>query len=153
MRIITILFLAATIMLSCNTASKPDASQQAIPIIGTWQLISGTLIEKGDTTVTDYTKDKSQIKIINATHFAFLNHTLDKRKTGPDDFVAGGGHYTLDGDKYTENLEYCSARQWENNKFSFTVSIQNDTLIQTGVEKIDSIGVNRLNIEKYYRVK
>jgi len=121
--------------------------------MGTWQLLTGTLIEKGDTVVTDYTKTSSQIKIINTTHFAFLNHNKDKTKTSPADFVAGGGHYTLVGDKYTEMLEYCSDRQWENNKFEFTVTIQNDTLTQTGIEKIDSIGVNRLNIERYARIK
>jgi hypothetical protein len=33
------------------------------------------------------------------------------------------------------------------------VSINNDTLIQQGIEKIDSLGVNRINIEKYVRLK
>jgi hypothetical protein len=33
------------------------------------------------------------------------------------------------------------------------VTINNDTLIQKGIEKIDSLGVNRLNIEKYIRLK
>jgi len=54
---------------------------------------------------------------------------------------------------YTEHLEFCSAREWENNDFHFTISIRNDTLIQTGIEKVESAGVNRLNIEKYVRVK
>jgi hypothetical protein len=35
---------------------------------GTWQLISGTLIEKGDTTITDYTRGVQMIKIINDSH-------------------------------------------------------------------------------------
>ncbi len=41
----------------------------------------------------------------------------------------------------------------EGTDFQFTVAINNDTLIQQGTEKIDSIGVNRINIEKYMRVK
>jgi hypothetical protein len=53
---------------------------------------------------------------------------------------------------YTEHLEYCSARNWEGNDFKFTISIKADTLIQTGVEKVESAGVNRVNIEKYIRV-
>ena len=52
-----------------------------------------------------------------------------------------------------EKLEYCSDRNWEGHDFNFTIEIKNDTLIQTGMEKIDSIGVNRLNIEKYFRLK
>ena len=38
-------------------------------------------------------------------------------------------------------------------KSSINCTISNDTLIQQGVEKIDSIGVNRLNIEKYIRMQ
>lgn len=59
-------------------------------MVGTWKLMTGTLIENGDTTVTDYTKNKSFIKIINGTHFAFLEHDLSKGKDSAADFVAGG---------------------------------------------------------------
>ena len=68
-------------------------------------------------------------------------------------FSAGGGNYTLKDSLYTEHLQYCNDRQWEGNNFEFTVTINNDTLIQKGLEKIDSLGVNRMNIEKYLRVK
>ena len=54
---------------------------------------------------------------------------------------------------YTEQLEYCSARNWEGNDFPFIIQIRNDTLVQSGVEKIESENVNRINIEKYVRVK
>ena len=122
------------------------------PIEGTWQLISGTIIENGDTTVTDYTRDQRMIKIINATHFSFLNHDLSKGKDSSAVFAAGGGRYTLSGDQYTEHLEYCSYREWEGNTFPFTLTIQGDTLTQRGVEKIENLGVERLNIEKYKRI-
>lgn len=146
-------FLCAILFLSCGTADKKTQPQQAVkPIIGTWQLFSGTLIEKGDTTVTDYTKNTSFIKIINDTHFAFLQHDLNKGKDSAV-FVAGGGSYTLKDSLYTENLQYCSARDWEGHDFNFVVSIVNDTLVQQGVEKVESAGINRINIEKYTRVK
>lgn len=120
-------------------------------IQGTWQLIDGTLIEKGDTVVNDYTKRLSCIKIINSTHFSFLQHDLKK---GGDTavFVAGGGRYTLTKDQYTEHLEYCNDRQWEGNDFTFTVSVNNDTLIQQGREIVESAGIDRLNTERYVRV-
>ncbi|HEY0433534.1 MAG TPA: hypothetical protein VGC95_06655, partial [Chitinophagaceae bacterium] len=123
------------------------------PIEGTWKLMTGTLIEKADTTVTDYTHDKEFIKIINPTHFAFLLHDLHHGKQGDSSFVAGGGHYDLKDSSYTEHLEYCNDRQWEGNDFHFTVHIHGDTLIQQGIEKIDSLGVNRLNTERYVRMK
>ena len=125
----------------------------SIPLTGTWKLITGTLIEKGDTVTTDYTKNVSFIKIINDTHFAFLHHDLSKGKDSAAVFSAGGGSYMLSDSLYTEHLEYCSAREWEGHDFPFTMTIMNDTLIQSGIEKIESAGVNRLNIEKYIRVK
>lgn len=92
------------------------------------------------------------IKIINATHFSFLNHDLNKGNDSTSTFAAGGGAYSLDGNMYTEFLEYCSYREWEGNTFPFTVTIKDDTLIQQGVEKIEDLGVERLNIEKYVKV-
>ncbi len=148
-------FVAISMMLmSCNTSVQDNETKQTtIPIEGTWKLLTGTLIEKKDTVVTDYTKGKEFIKIINDTHFAFLSHDLNKGKDSGAVFSSGGGNYSLKDSLYTEHLVYCSDRQWEGNDFQFTVSISNDTLIQQGIEKIDSIGVNRINIEKYVRIK
>jgi hypothetical protein len=151
----TIICLASIslLLVACNSSVKRESPViEKLPIQGTWKLISGTTIEKNDTTITDYTKERSFIKIINATHFAFLGHDLNKGKDSAF-FSSGGGKYELDGTAYTEHLEYCDDRQWEGNDFHFTVSISNDTLVQQGIERIDSIGVNRINIEKYKRLK
>ena len=142
------------ILISCNTSvQSTDSKSETTPIMGTWKLLTGTLIDKGDTSVTDYTKGVEFIKVINNSHFAFLSHDLNKGKNADSSFSAGGGHYSLKDSLYTERLEYCNDRQWEGHEFPFTVSINNDTLIQKGIERIDSLGVNRLNIEKYIRVK
>ena len=115
--------------------------------------MTATVVEKGNTTVTDYTKNLSFIKIINDDHFAFIQHDLSKGKDSAAVFGAGGGSYSLKDSTYTEHLEYCNAREWEGNDFSFTITIKNDTLIQTGIEKVESAGVNRVNTEKYIRLK
>lgn len=141
------------IILSITSCGTMEENDRRLPIAGTWRLVSGTLIEKGDTAITHYTKDKSFIKIINDTHFAFLLHDLNKGQDSTAAFTAGGGTYTLKDSAYTEHLEYCSAREWENNDFSFTLTLRNDTLIQRGVEKIEAEGIDRLNIEKYVRLK
>lgn len=111
------------------------------------------IVEQGDTTVTDYTRNISFIKVINDTHFAFLQHDLHQGKDSSAVFVSGGGRYSLNDSTYTEHLEYCNAREWEGNDFTFAITVRNDTLIQRGVEKVESAGVNRVNIEKYIRLK
>jgi len=135
----------------CQQQTNPSIPEN--PIIGTWQLLSGTTIEKGDTTITDYTQGLKGLKMINATHFAFFQHDLTQGKDSIKIYSSGGGPYTLIGDQYKEHLEYCQAREWENHDFEFTISIQQDTLTQQGVEKVESLGIERINIEKYIRVK
>ena len=139
MKQLLILFALLTFF-SCQVQKNKPAK-----ISGTWKLISGTLIENGDTTVTRYS---NFIKIINDSHFGFFNHDVN-----PDSMlVSGGGRYELQGDQYTEHLEYCSDRAWEGHDFIFTVRIKNDTLVQSGFEKIEARNINRLNIERYVRI-
>lgn len=140
------------LLLSCSVSVHKDINTNT-SLAGTWKLISGTTIEKGDTTTTYYDKNLSFIKIINRSHFAFLNHDVNKGKdSATAAYSSGGGRYTLQDSTYTEHLEYCSDRQWEGNDFTFTVKIKNDTLTQTGIEKVESAGVDRLNIEKYVKL-
>lgn len=152
---IRISFIATSmIIISCNSNIKNEESKASkLSIQGTWRLISGTTIEKNDTVVTSYLNGKSFIKIINKTHFAFVGHDLNKGRDSASFFSSGGGTYQLNDSAYTEHLQYCNAREWEGNDFYFTVKISPDTLVQQGVEKIDSIGVNRINIERYVRLK
>jgi len=103
--------------------------------------------------VTDYTKGQRMIKIVNDSYFAFLKHDLNAPKDSSNHFDAGGGSYSLVGDQYTEHLDYYSDRNWEGKPFTFTVSINNDTLIQRGIEKVEKEGVEREIIEKYIRVR
>ena len=140
-----VLFL--TLLTGCKDASD------GIRLNGTWRLLSGTTITKGDSTVTDYTKDKSMIKIVNGTHFAFLSHSVGEPKDSSNKFDAGGGSYSLNGDQYTEHLDYYSDKNWEGKTFDFTVTIKNDTLIQKGLEKVESEGIDRIIIEKYILLK
>ncbi len=136
-----------SLMSACNT------QQTAIPLIGTWELISATSTE-GDTTVSTFNPKNKMIKIINSTHFAFLVHDLSMGKdTANAAFTAGGGSYTLVDSNYTEQLEYFIDRRWENNTFQFVVTIVNDTLIQKGIEKVEGLGVDHVIVEKYKRVK
>lgn len=145
---IILLSLFSWFIVACS--EKPSAEKPKVNLQGSWKLLTGTLIENGDTTVTDYTRDRSFIKMLNQSHFAFLGHRL---ASDTPDFSGGGGRYRLDGDQYTEYLDYCNAKEWEGHEFHFTVSVHGDTLVQQGVEKIQAQGINRLNIERYLRIR
>ena len=136
----------------CLLEACQPTPKSALPIVGTWRLISGTTITNGHSETTDYTKRSSMIKIINDDHFAFLKHDVNVPRDSANHFDAGGGSYTLSGDQYTEHLDYYSSPKWEGNTFKFTVTINNDTLIQQGLEKVEAENVDRTIIERYVRV-
>ena len=121
---------------------------------GSWQLFYAAHIRKDSVTRNDPPGTK-MIKILNRTHFAFLQHTVDKSdSTGI--YGSGGGTYSLKESTYTEHLEYCTARAYEGNDFEFTIEIRGDTLIQKGIEKLGDYGIGEENlelVEKYIRIR
>lgn len=141
---------ALCVALAAGCATK----EQPAPIIGTWKLLQGMTIQGKDTTVTDYTRGQEMIKIISPTHFAFLRHDLVHGKDSSSAvFVAGGGSVRMAAHTYTEVLQYCNFREWEGGTFEMEYVIKGDTLITTGIEKVEAAGINHLNVETFVRVK
>lgn len=150
---IALLFARCTVSPNEDIKNNKIDAAVSLGIEDTWKLVSAQTIINGDTTYVDYTKDMDGIKIIGKDHFAFFQHDLSKGEDSTTSrFSSGGGKYILEGNHYTEFLEYCSSRKWEGNKFDFTLAVKGDSLIQTGIEKIESLGVNRIIIETYVRV-
>jgi hypothetical protein len=148
-KILKPLFICLIIISSC----KLQTDKSSINLVGTWQLIQGITVTKGDSAFTDYTSHQRMIKIINGTHFAFLKHDVNTAKDSSLHFDAGGGTYELSGNNYTEHLDFYNDRNWEGKSFSFTISVSGDTLVQKGMEKVEGEGIDREIIEKYARVK
>ncbi|MCV9387930.1 lipocalin-like domain-containing protein [Reichenbachiella ulvae] len=143
------LLLLSVLLVSCaieKTNEQPSTLEQDLQ--GTWQLISQSIITE-DSVIRDFTGDLEGIKIINNSHFTFFQHDKDSLNR----YSSGAGQYVLEGNRYVEFLEYCSAREWEMHKFEFEVEIRNDTLIQSGVEKLPEVGVDRTLVEVYVRSK
>jgi len=143
------LILPALAFIAC----KPVAEKPSNKLVGSWQLLSSVYIKK-DTVIHNDLPGTSMIKILNDTHFAFMQHTVDKTDT-TGIFGGGGGAYTLKDNQYTEHVEYCSARSYEGNDFEFTIEFHGDTLVQSGVEKLKEIGAGGEDlhlVEKYLRI-
>jgi len=146
-----ILFLFVLIGVGC-TGNSSQASKAIDPSIkGTWQLLTVLAIEGEDSVLTDYTQGVKGIKMLNDTHFAFFQHDLNQ---GEDTaiYVSGGGPYSFVDGIYTEHLEYCNFRVYENNTFEFEVEVLGDSLIQRGEEEVPEAGISKYIIETYVRV-
>ncbi|WP_231491697.1 hypothetical protein [Pedobacter sp. Leaf170] len=145
-----LILMTSILMFSCNDdADKMDKSK--LNIQGTWKLISGTITDNKSGKQRNYPMDFEMIKIINDTHFAFLKHSLNKKDTLG--FDAGGGSYKLSNDSYIEHLEYYNNKNWEGKHFDFKLALHGDTLIQTGIEKVEKEGIDRVIVEKYIKTK
>jgi hypothetical protein len=161
---LTVSPLLLLVLLSCQPKVENEKTDSKITfkdeLMGSWELIS-TLQIKPDTTISTKTPGHKMIKIINQSHFAFLQHALkkegDSSKTAtPNTFVAGGGTYSLNNKEYTEHLEFCNYPEYEGNDFAFKLEIRGDTLIQSGEEKLKDLGIGEQNvklIETYVRIK
>ena len=100
--------LLLTILISCQSNQEGKTTPVVNPMIGSWQLVSGTTITGKDTTTTDYTRNKRFLKIINGSHFAFVGHDVNKGKDSAAFYSSGAGTYTLNDSVYTEHLQFCN---------------------------------------------
>ncbi|WDF56008.1 hypothetical protein [Mucilaginibacter sp. KACC 22063] len=148
------LILAVLAFSACkqHKSARQQKDEQS-PIVGTWQLVSDKIITKGDTAVAYPGKGAptEMIKMYNETHFAFFNHDLSHGKQKTPLYDSGAGTFKLTGNDYSEHLEYCNEREWENHDFKFKLTVHSDTLVQKGIERIDSLNINREIIETYVR--
>jgi hypothetical protein len=151
MKLRSLSLLCIIAVTSCAPKEKKVEQKTDQPLIGTWHLISSKSITKGDTVVTTPPKEQEMVKIFNGTDFAFFTHDKQKGKVAKPVFDSGSGTYTLSGNNYSEHLAYCNYRDWENRDFKFTVQFKHDTLIQSGIEKIDSLKIDHEIIETYVK--
>lgn len=135
-------------LLLISISSCQEKTTQKSRIIGSWKLVYNQ-IKEADTILLKDVSKTDFIKIINASHFSFINQPKDSL----GDFYAGAGTYTFDGEKYIETLEFIAYKAIRNHKFHFRIEIKGDTLIQYGREKVEAANMDREIIEKYLRIK
>ncbi|PYF72578.1 hypothetical protein [Pedobacter nutrimenti] len=141
------------LLAACNGKQPAEKEKTKSLLSGTWKLISAQTIKGKDTLLTYPVPGQQMIKMFNESHFSFVKHDLNKGKGPNAVFDSGAGTYTLSGEDYQEHLTFCSYRDWENRDFKFKLQFKNDTLIQKGIEKIDSLKVNHEIIEVYTRIR
>ncbi len=117
-------------LILCVWANFPSFAQ---PHVGTWRITSATYT---NARMQSETVDQSQVdelKIITPTHFMWMSQVPDSTNKARKVFGgAGGGHYSLDGIKYIESLEYASWEDYETNKTDFSLRVEGDKMYQMG---------------------
>ncbi len=91
------LTLSAILLLICSSCYKVNQLE------GTWELVSAQWIFE-DTTEFPNSEYDREIKMIGKTNFLVIRQDT----TNDELFFSGGGTYVLDGDSYTESLEFAS---------------------------------------------
>lgn len=133
---------------------------KAGPLEGAWELVADK------TTPADAAfplETDRQIKILTRNHWAFFSQqrTLPKTPGGTakewadaaKSFSAGAGTYTLDGDSYTETIEFFVQPKFVGAKIKFKVTWNGDEWTQSGTLPLKSLGVadHDVDIQETYR--
>ena len=116
------LFVFATvvfILLATRVSAQPDNE-----LVGTWEFLFGTYTHgDGSTSQESAQEGVRALKIVSQTHFCLIaqweNGTMNN---------ALGGTYEVDGDHYTENIEYSAYKANLGLKGEFTYSLEEDKL-------------------------
>ena len=135
------LFLIFVFLFGCTTS----AVEKKNPIEGTWELVSSKWSSPDTTSTYPDTDYYRMIKMINKTHFIFVNQDTSVENS----YYYGGGKYTLDGDKYTEHLEFFKEPEWIGKSITFTMKVEGDTLIQSGIYPAKKFGLGDYDSDIY----
>jgi hypothetical protein len=110
-----------------GTGSNANSAPQERPrIVGTWKLVSTKYGEAKEH--TPYPGGSVRLKIINPTHFVWLENSNGSIQSG------AGGRYTLAGSAYTETIDFAGSgmEEYAGKPQKFTVRVEGDKLMQSG---------------------
>jgi hypothetical protein len=156
-RIAVILALVGGPLVSLTGCVTNDAPA----LEGTWELVEAKYSPPDPTSKS---AEWRQIKIITKTHWAFLSQKREPPKvTGLTNdsellaaakaFGAGGGTYTLDGDTYTERIQFFNTPNYVGIAVPFKIKWEGDEWIQTGTFPVKSLGLGGSDMELYERYR
>jgi hypothetical protein len=135
------LFLLFVLLLSCST----DVQEKRKPLEGTWELVSGKMTWADSSISYPYSDYHRMIKIISKKHFVFINQDT----TGEEYSDFGGGSYSLEGDIYTEHIEFFSPVDFIGKSFSFNSEVKGDQWIMSGSFPLKKMGLGEFDMEIY----
>jgi hypothetical protein len=117
----------ALVLIISLVAQQPSGKGSGTHL-GTWQLISSKYGDAKD--FSDFPKEQRRVKLITATHFTWVQYDAANKKVES----MAGGPYTLDGESYTETIEFVGEgmETYRGKKQPFTIKVDGDKLNQSG---------------------
>jgi hypothetical protein len=130
--VLLIALVAVTLITLLNTGAtsnkKAGASKKPNQIMGTWQL-SLYKYGSGTTDFTEASPNAGRIKLITDTHFTWVHFD----KSTNIIHSSAGGTYSLEGNTYTESIDYGLAMDsYLGNKPVYNIKVEGDNLFLTG---------------------
>ena len=115
--------LIAAGMLMLLSGGAALAGESPGPLDGAWEMIRGTQT-RADGSVVEITRsDRQALKIIGSGHFVYIS------QDGPEAFHgAHGGRCNIEGNEYTEHVEYASVEQMRGQSYTFEFRLEGDEL-------------------------
>jgi hypothetical protein len=127
---LTAVLLVSAVVLSVGASGQPpkkgtEPTKLAKELMGTWILV-GTPDKIGEPPASG-----GRFKFFTGRHWAITQADPDTGKV----IYHHGGTYTLDGDTYTETVEYANENTARliQKTFKFKVKVEGDTYTQTGI--------------------
>ena len=126
----TALIFSAVAALVFTTALVAQQAPEEISgtHLGTWKLVS---TKYGNATeFSEYPKESQRVKLITATHFAWVDYDTQTKKVSS----TAGGQFSLRDGVYTETIEFVGEgmEPYLGKKQEFTIKIDGDKLFQSG---------------------
>ena len=154
------IIMSIAIVTAISVGLQGCAPEKASPLEGTWELVDAKYTPADPTfSLSSY----RQIKILTNTHWVFLSQerSAPKLTTGSDaellaaskTFSAGGGTYALQGDAYTEHVEFFITPNFVGASLKFKIKWEGDEWIQTGTLPLKALGLGDKDLELYERYR
>lgn len=109
---------------------QQEAPAEDCYLVGAWEVESLRFTDPDGTVRDVEIGDPPGLKIFSETHWVFVE------QNGPDDAAptsGGGGRYTVEGNTYTEFVQYHAARDFVGQTLPFECRVEDDRWYQTGM--------------------
>ncbi len=113
------LIAACVLMLVLGSAAL--AGESPGPLDGAWEMVRGKQTRADGSVVEIARSDRQGLKIIGTGHFVYIS------QDGPEVFHgAHGGRCEIDGNEYTEHVDYASLEHMRGQSYTFEFRLEGD---------------------------